>query len=826
MNRALADALAELAGAAGADAVVVWKQPTGSHEPHVLMSHPADLLQPGAIWSAVKDRQEQRIESDPLQLAALVPTSLRLALSQLPQAAWSGQLDEQRHVLLIWCGQVPQVDILQDVQEHLDSGLSRLLEAHERQLQAEMEAQRLGAVVSCLEQGVVTVDLIRAVASVNPAAAHWLGVSSGELPAASLAEAMAALEQRALNQPEIAAFGARLLMDPQGPSEALIWRFPQPPTHLKVTSSPIRLSGYLGRIWVFDDLSPLLEAQEARERALRAQAEADQRFGLAMDNAAVGMALVSRDGTFLEVNGALCHLFATDAATLRSTTWQALTHPEDLQKGLALATELLSGRRDSYRVSKRYRRLDGQIVWGDVSVACVRDERGNFRYFIEQIIDITEIIQARELLAEQEQQFRLLAEHTSEIVLLYNPDLTLAWVSPSIQSVLGYRPAALIGRNPELVVEDDRSVLLLAIDKARQSQATTFSQTLRVRASNGDLHWYDITVNLVWDDSGTLQHLISTLHDVDELVQARQQYQRSAELLKANADGMLDPQILIDAIRDDNGKIVDFLYRNVNRATCEYLNLSREDLLGSRLLQSFPGLRDSALFRAYVFTVETGEPLALDNFLYDNEKLGVRRHYDVRGSRVGDGLSVSWRDVTQRYEAAQRIAESEERYRLLVTNSSDVVLQISEGCMRWVSPTLTPTLGWQPDDWLGRSYLEFCHPDDRPLAEQVYIAISGGSTKVVRLRLRDHRECWRWVEVHGGPYRNSQGQLSGIACSFRTVDAEVAIEAELDRRARTDELTGLINRKEVFSRLDALLARGNRRGGQTAVLFVDVDKFK
>ena len=826
VNHALARALTQLAVACGADAVVAWQQPAAPARPFVLQAHPAALLPPGAPWPVMGMPGTPRIETDPRRLGCLMPCSLRLALPHPPQAAWSECLGDQRHLLVVWCGRLPTEQTLEALRNFRGAELTLQLEACERQLRAGLEAQRLGAVVASLEQGVVTIDLTRGVASVNPAAARWLGVESGELPVAELARAMDVLDERALNQDAIAAFGKRLVSDPQGPSEALVWRLPQPPTHLRVTSSPLQVAGTRGRIWVFDDLSPLLEAQEMRERALQAQAESDQRFRLAMDNAAVGMALVSRDGRFLEVNDALCRFFAADAAALVATTWQALTHPDDLQAGLALATEVLSGLRDRYRIRKRYRRLDGRVVWGDVSVACLRDEHGNFRCFIEQIVDITEMVETRERLATQEQQFRLLAEHTSEIVLLYNPDLTLAWVSPSLESVLGYDPAALIGRSTQLVVEDDRNQFLSAIEQARQSQATAFTMTLRLRDSQGELHWYDIIVNLVWDHSGELQHLISTLHHVDELVEARQQHQRTAELLQAQSDGMIDPQILIEAIRDKGGRVVDFVYRNVNRAACAYLGLSREELLGSRLLASFPGLQDSELFQAYRVTLDTGQPLALENVLYENEILGVQRHYDVRGSRVGDGLSVSWRDVSDRYEEARRIAESEQRYRLLIDNSSDVVLQISEGVMRWVSPNITSMLGWQPADWLGRSYLQFLHADDTPLAQQAYADISKGSTKVVRLRVADVQGVWRWVEVHGGPYRDGEGHQIGIACSFRTVDAEVAIEAELDRRARTDELTGLINRKEVFARLETLLASSDRRRGQTAVLFIDIDKFK
>lgn len=66
----------------------------------------------------------------------------------------------------------------------------------------------------------------------------------------------------------------------------------------------------------------------------------------------------------------------------------------------------------------------------------------------------------------------------------------------------------------------------------------------------------------------------------------------------------------------------------------------------------------------------------------------------------------------------------------------------------------------------------------------------------------------------------------GIAGSLRTVDQEVAAEAELDRRARIDELTGLLNRKEIFDRLTLIHGHRRQGDGQVAVLFCDIDHFK
>ncbi|MGI9123815.1 MAG: hypothetical protein ACR2JM_03560, partial [Mycobacterium sp.] len=67
---------------------------------------------------------------------------------------------------------------------------------------------------------------------------------------------------------------------------------------------------------------------------------------------------------------------------------------------------------------------------------------------------------------------------------------------------------------------------------------------------------------------------------------------------------MLDPQVLMEAVRDPSGRVVDFLYRDVNRATCEYLGLSRDELVGRGAIELMPGIA-ATLFDDYVRCLET-----------------------------------------------------------------------------------------------------------------------------------------------------------------------------------------------------------------------------
>ncbi len=133
-------------------------------------------------------------------------------------------------------------------------------------------------------------------------------------------------------------------------------------------------------------LAASLETNRRAEEALR---ESEVRFRGAFDHAAVGMALLAPEGGWLQVNPAFCALVGYTADELRATTFQALTHPDDLDAGLEYARQLLDGECETYQMEKRYVHRRGHSIWALVSASLVPDGAGRPLYFIAQAQDIT-----------------------------------------------------------------------------------------------------------------------------------------------------------------------------------------------------------------------------------------------------------------------------------------------------------------------------------------------------------------------------------------------------------------------------------------------------
>ena len=125
----------------------------------------------------------------------------------------------------------------------------------------------------------------------------------------------------------------------------------------------------------------LLEADVARAKEL---------FELSFTAAPIGMALVGPGGRFIRVNAALAVLLGRDATALLDLTFQQLTHPDDVAADEDLLQETTQGRRDGYRLEKRYLRPDGSVVWALLAVSVVRDDDGQPRFFISQVEDISD----------------------------------------------------------------------------------------------------------------------------------------------------------------------------------------------------------------------------------------------------------------------------------------------------------------------------------------------------------------------------------------------------------------------------------------------------
>jgi PAS domain S-box-containing protein len=170
----------------------------------------------------------------------------------------------------------------------------------------------------------------------------------------------------------------------------------------------------------------------------------------------------------------------------------------------------------------------------------------------------------------------------------------------------------------------------------------------------------------------------------------------------------------------------------------------------------------------------------------------------------GAGFLVNARDVTERRAMEEALRRSEERYRAVVESLNEVVFH-SDAQGRWtfLNRAWSDVTGLSVEESVGRSFLEFAHPDDLPRCIESYQLLLGGGHDFVRhdVRFRHRDGGWRWIEVFVRAVRDGAGAVVGTTGTFNDVTA--ARDAEAALRASEERFRSLVeNAHDIIAVLD------------------------
>ena len=140
--------------------------------------------------------------------------------------------------------------------------------------------------------------------------------------------------------------------------------------------------------------------------------------------------------------------------------------------------------------------------------------------------DITEQKRAESELRWSEERFRLLAEHTNDLVCLHDAGGRFLYVSPSCRRLLGYEPEELLGQDPYAFFHPDDHVHIRAVQVRLLKGEANPTATYRVRQRSGAYLWVSSNAVLVKDEAGRVVHLVTSSRDIAEQKRAEEALRR------------------------------------------------------------------------------------------------------------------------------------------------------------------------------------------------------------------------------------------------------------------------------------------------------------
>ncbi|MBC8151598.1 MAG: PAS domain-containing protein [Bacteroidetes bacterium] len=158
--------------------------------------------------------------------------------------------------------------------------------------------------------------------------------------------------------------------------------------------------------------------------------------------------------------------------------------------------------------------------------------------------------------------------------------------------------------------------------------------------------WFDTILTRI--DDG----FVATLRDITGEKQTIAQLERQAQILEGLMNTVQNGLTLLNAVRDEAGRLIDFCYVEASQSLLKGLNLSREEVIGARLLTILPGLRNTTLWPIYLRVLETGVPHQFENH-YNTD--GFDYYFSLSVARLNDGLVVSYTDITDAKQAQHQL---------------------------------------------------------------------------------------------------------------------------------------------------------------------------
>lgn len=495
-----------------------------------------------------------------------------------------------------------------------------------------------------------------------------------------------------------------------------------------------------------------------------------------------------------------------------------LLHPDD-QAAWEQATEAPEGQVQG--LTLRWTARDGHRVWTDVRCASYERSDGS-RAVYAVARDVTVRVATEQALRHQQERMRLMLENATDVVLDIDVDSTFRWVSPSMERVLGWKPADLVGTSTiPFVHPDDRPETGTARDRpvAGVSRVPRF----RVRRADGGYKWMSGIARQMQGPDGHPLGWVAGLHDVDEQVHAEQALAAQEEHFRLLAE---------------LGS--DLVFRATPDAVPVWVSQSVKDILGwdpEEIVGHDP--------REFIHPDDLRRMIEINDQINagDRAEVEVRLRTAVGGYRwvamvarpIRDDAGTviarvgSARDIQREVDARRALARSEQRFRQAM-ESAPVGMAIIDLDRRFVqvNPALSRMLG-RDEQWLLAHHMSDVLPGsfDREDVRTRERVLSGQATAMT------HENCLQradgsmvWVEHSVGLLMDEDGTPQSYVSQFFDITDAKRGREQLLYLADHDTLTRLLTRRALLEAVEQISHRQRRTGDKLGALFIDVDHFK
>ncbi|MGE5498780.1 MAG: PAS domain S-box protein, partial [Syntrophothermus sp.] len=430
-------------------------------------------------------------------------------------------------------------------------------------------------------------------------------------------------------------------------------------------------------------------------------------FRQVFENSKEAMLLTDSDGTVMACNAAASKLFGYTKEEICGLGRQGLADMSDSQWNRGLAQKKKPGR---FSGILRYKKKDGSTFYGETSSIVFKTRKG-IKRTSTTITDITKQKELEVALKYSEEKFRLLVEELPLFIWSADENGNIDFLSGEWKDFnstimdngrgLNWAPAVHLEDLQRTTEAWKRSILT----------GEDFIITHRLLKNDGRFTWRLTRSKAIKDSWGRVIRWYGTSTAIDDQKKLENDLRESEERFRIAQEASPDGFIIFKPIFDDKGDVADFIFEYENSAAGKMAGHDPGDVTGRRMLEVFPGQKDSKFFNTYKQVFKSKEPVTFEEF-YRGETIYEGKWFRILVIPTKGGIAIVAQDITKKKELELMLARERELFEGIF-NSIPVMITLFDPNLKTfkLNNELKNVLGYTDEDALDGRLMEKAYPD-------------------------------------------------------------------------------------------------------------------
>lgn len=396
------------------------------------------------------------------------------------------------------------------------------------------------------------------------------------------------------------------------------------------------------------------------------------------------------------------------------------------------------------------------------------------------IQDISEQVKLAEALQESEERYRFAIEGTNDALWDLNILQNKVIVSDRYYSMLGYEPEDLpntIKIWSDLLHPDDYAQAFKKFNDYLDRKIKIYNSIFRLRTKKGSYKWINARGKGIWDENNKPIRIIGFHTDITLQIEVQEALKESEQKFKS----IFAKSPMGMHLYELNNK-KELVLINANEAADKLLGFKHSSILNKKIGDAFPTLVETEIPAKFKEIANKGTSWLTQQIKYKDDN--INSAFEVYAFQTVPGRMVSmFLDISEKLKTQKRLASSEEKYRLLLNNQTDLIAKIDlEGRILFVSPSYCKMFGKNEEELLGKKFMPLVHEDDIEHTKNEIKKLYAPPYNSKHRQRAKTIHGWRWFEWVDTALLDENGNVKEIIGVGRDIQKQIEIDEQLKNK--------------------------------------------